>query len=52
MNKVKDLIFTSIETIDVFDIASGDFGFGMDELQDFTLNQTQDKNDITGNFPV
>lgn len=43
-----DLTITSIETISAFDIATGDFMFTLDELQNATLAQTQDKQDITG----
>lgn len=43
-----DLTITSIETISLFDISTGDFMFVLDELQNATLAQTQDKQDITG----
>lgn len=45
---INDLAITSLETISVFDIATGNFKFALDELQNFTLEQTQDSNDITG----
>ncbi len=45
---INDLAITSLETISVFDIATGNFKFALDELQDFTLEQAQDSNDITG----
>lgn len=43
-----DLTITSIETISAFDIATGDFKFVLDELQNATIAQTQEKTDITG----
>lgn len=45
---INDLAITSLETISVFDIATGNFKFALDELQNFTLEQTQDSTDITG----
>lgn len=45
---IKDIAITSLETITAFDITSGDFLFTLDELQNATISQTQDKTDITG----
>lgn len=44
---IKDLAITSLETISVFDMA-GNYLFTMDELQNATLSQGQEKVDITG----
>ena len=46
--KIGDVTFTSLETITVFDIATGDFRFALDELQNVTISQGQEKTDITG----
>lgn len=48
MLKVNDLTITSIETITAFDIITGSYKFTLDELQNFTLAQTQEKVDVTG----
>ena len=48
MINIAELTFTSLETIDAFDIASGDFLYSLDELQNGTIAQTEDKQDITG----
>lgn len=45
---VNDLTITSLETISAFDIATGAFKFCLDELQNATLAQGQEKSDITG----
>lgn len=45
---VNDLTITSIETITAFDIVTGDFRFTLDELQNATIAQSQEKSDITG----
>ena len=45
---VNDLTITSIETITAFDIVTGDFRFTLDELQNATISQSQEKTDITG----
>lgn len=45
---VNDITITSLETIDAFDIMTGAFLFTLDELQNVSIAQTQDKNDITG----
>lgn len=45
---ISDITITSLEVISAFDIASGDFLFAMDELQNATIGQTEEKVDITG----
>lgn len=45
---IRDLAITSLETITVFDIETGDYLFTLDELQNATINQGQEKVDITG----
>ena len=45
---VNDLTITSLETIDAFDIVTGAYLFTLDELQNTTIAQTQEKTDITG----
>lgn len=46
--RIDDLAITGIETIDLFDLITGEYLFTLDELQDATISQTQDKNDVTG----
>jgi hypothetical protein len=45
---IQDIAITSLETITAFDIATGNLKFVLDELQNATLAQTQEKTDITG----
>ncbi len=45
---IADITITSLETITAFDIITGDFRFVLDELQNATIAQTQEKADITG----
>lgn len=45
---INDITITSIETITAFDISTGDFRFTLDELQNTTIAQSQEKTDITG----
>ena len=45
---IGDITITSIETITAFDIVTGDFKFTLDELQNATIAQSQEKTDITG----
>ena len=47
MIKVADLMITSLDTISAFTLA-GAFAYKMDELQDATIANTQEKTDITG----
>ena len=48
MFNVNDITITSLETITAFDIATGNFKFVLDELQNATIAQSQEKTDITG----
>lgn len=48
MVKIGDLTVTSIEVITAFDIATGSCLFALDELQNATIAQTQEKTDVTG----
>lgn len=48
MVKTPDIMITSLETITAFDIVSGAYLFTLDELQNASLAQTEDQNDITG----
>lgn len=45
---IQDITITSLETITAFDITTGNFMFVLDELQNATIAQTQEKTDITG----
>ena len=45
---VNDLAITSIETITAFDIVTGAYEFTLDELQNTTIANTQETEDITG----
>ena len=45
---MKDIIITSLETITAFDPASGAYLFTLDELQNATIANTEEKVDITG----
>ena len=45
---INDITITSLETINAFDIVTGAFRFTLDELQNATIAQTQEKTDITG----
>lgn len=48
MLKIGDLTITSLETITAFDIVTGDYLFTLDELKGTTIEQSQEKTDITG----
>ncbi len=43
-----DIMITSLETINAFDITTGDYMWTLDELQNASLAQGQEKVDITG----
>lgn len=43
-----DIVITSLETINAFDITTGNFLFTLDELQSASISQGQEKVDITG----
>lgn len=45
---VNDLTITSLETITAFDVATGDYKFTLDELQNATIANGQETTDITG----
>lgn len=45
---LSEITITSLETINAFDVVTGNFLFALDELQSATIAQTQDKTDITG----
>lgn len=47
-NIMNDLTYTSIETISAYDIQTGAHLYTLDELQNATIAQTQEKTDITG----
>lgn len=44
----KDITITSLETITAFDIVTGNYRFTLDELQNATIANTQDTQEITG----
>lgn len=48
MPNIPDITLTSIETITAMDILTGEFRYQLDELQNATLGQTEDTQDITG----
>lgn len=45
---ISDITITSLETISAFDLQTGNLMFVLDELQNATIAQTQEKTDITG----
>ena len=45
---INDITITSLETINAFDIVTGAYKFTLDELQNATIAQSQEKTDITG----
>lgn len=45
---MKDIIITSLETIDAYDISTDGYLFTLDELTDAKIANTEDKTDITG----
>lgn len=45
---INDITITSLETITAFDITTGSYLFTLDELQNATIAQSQEKTDITG----
>lgn len=47
MNKFPDLAITSLDTMDLFKM-NGDYWFTLDELQNATISNTMEKNDIVG----
>ena len=45
---MNDITITSLETINAFDIVTGEYKFTLDELQSAKIANTQEKTDITG----
>ena len=45
---MKDITITSLETITAFDITSGSYLFTLDELQNASVEQSQESTEITG----
>lgn len=45
---INDITITSLETITAFDIATGNYKFSLDELQNATIAQSQESTEITG----
>lgn len=45
---INDITITSLETINAFDLITGEYKFTLDELQNAKIANTQDKVDITG----
>ena len=45
---INDIAITSIETITAFDVITGSYKFTLDELQNASIAQSQDRSDITG----
>ena len=45
---IGDITITSLETITAFDITTGDYRFTLDELQNATISQSEEKTEITG----
>ncbi len=45
---IHDIAITSLETISCFDIATGAYLFTMDELQNASISNSEEKQDVTG----
>lgn len=45
---INDITITSLEVITAFDIATGNYKFTLDELQNATISQSQEQTEITG----
>ena len=43
---INDITITSLETINAFDLVSGEYKFTLDELQSAKIANTQEKTDI------
>lgn len=43
-----DLIFKQVDTIDAFDISTGDYLFSLEELTNYTISHTEDSKDVIG----
>lgn len=48
MANVSDIAITSLEVITAFDVVTGDYLFALDELQNATLSNSEEKQDIVG----
>lgn len=46
--RINDITITSLDTITAFDVVSGDYLFTLDELQNASIAQAEEKTDITG----
>lgn len=45
---INDITITSLETITAFDVVTGNYRFTLDELQNATIQNTQETSEITG----
>ena len=45
---IRDITITSLETINAFDVVTGAYRFTLDELQNATIQNNEEKSDITG----
>ena len=45
---ISDIVITSLETIQCYDVSNGAYLFTLDELQNATISQTEEKTDLTG----
>lgn len=48
MNTTRDITYTSLDTITAFDLITDEYLFTLDELQDATIANSEDKEDIVG----
>lgn len=48
MTNLNDLTITSLETITAFNAVTGNYVFTLDELQNASINQTQESSEVTG----
>lgn len=46
--KINDITITSLDTITAFDVVTGEYLFTLDELQNASIAQAEEKTDITG----
>lgn len=45
---IRDITITSLETINAFDVVTGAYRFTLDELQNATIQNNEEKSDVTG----
>ena len=45
---ISDIVITSLETIQCYDVSNGAYLFTLDELQNATISQTEEKTELTG----